>query len=448
MHTEELNELAARVADDYPYVRPWTSQHGKVGWRYRRPARPGQKEISKLLPGEPFTIEFHDFYTALVEGRPVADRRLEKKPAADVITLYPDRPEREWVRKDYEQARRINGNAKSFEAAWFLLRQRPKWAGAEGDDPRKPRKGVLDIKTIVNQTAAIETFLSMPVDLVGGERNADLGTWRDMPVADLRRRHLEDIIERIAIIHPWKAKTVLVGVKKLIKEATRHEHFGVDANVAIGIEWEEPESRGWLPWEEKHMAMYEARWPVGTPQYTAYALALFLGNRRSDVCLLRWDQIQERTMLIDGKRRKVVGFAFTQYKNRNRKPVDMFLPITPMLSAALAPLDRSTGTVLVQQRDRRSPYSIKSLSQMFAGWASDAGLPEGYTLHGLRKALGGLLDDAEASSGQNQDVLGHASAQVNDRYRQSRKRARNTVIGMDKVVRLLESANDDQSEVA
>jgi integrase len=432
MLTEEMIELAARVAADYPYVRPWTSQHGKTGWRFRRPAKNGQKEISKLLPGDPFTIEFDDFYNALVEGRPVADRRLESKKA-DAPAIVPDRPERDWVRKDYEQAKVIKIGTRTFAEAWLLLRKRPKW------------KDKLEQRTRENQTSAIESFLNMPIDLGGGERNADLGTWRDVPVADMRRRNVEDILEAISVEFPWKAKTVLVGIKKLINEAIRHEWL--DANVAIGVEWEEPATRGWLPWEDEQMAMFEAHWPIGTAARTAYALALFLGNRRSDVALLRWDQLKERTIIINGQKRKVVGFAFVQYKNRKRKPVDMFLPLTPMLSAVLAPLDRTTETVLVQERNGRLPYSIKSLSKTFAGWAKDAGLPAGYTLHGLRKALGGMIDDAEATGGQNQDILGHASAQVNDRYRVSRKRARNAVLGMDKVVRLLESANDD-SEAA
>ena len=58
-------------------------------------------------------------------------------------------------------------------------------------------------------------------------------------------------------------------------------------------------------------------------------------------------------------------------------------------------------------------------------------------MHGLRKVLGGLLDDAEATGGQGQDVLGHKSAQVHDIYRVSRKRARNAVLGMDRVVKLV-----------
>ena len=42
-----------------------------------------------------------------------------------------------------------------------------------------------------------------------------------------------------------------------------------------------------------------------------------------------------------------------------------------------------------------------------AHWCALAGLPKGLTLHGLRKSLGVYLAEAEASTRQMMDVLGH-----------------------------------------
>ena len=42
-----------------------------------------------------------------------------------------------------------------------------------------------------------------------------------------------------------------------------------------------------------------------------------------------------------------------------------------------------------------------------AHWCALAGLPKGLTLHGLRKSLGVYLAEAEASTRQLMDVLGH-----------------------------------------
>src|SRR5690606_25161367 len=106
--------------------------------------------------------------------------------------------------------------------------------------------------------------------------------------------------------------------------------------------------------------------------------------------------------------RSVDGFEFIQFKGRNRGGGKrVFLPMTPMLERELAPLSRDTDTVLVNSRG--GPYKDGVLSTRMAEWCADAGIEPGYTMHGLRKALGVKLAEADASTRQLMETLGHSN---------------------------------------
>jgi hypothetical protein len=65
------------------------------------------------------------------------------------------------------------------------------------------------------------------------------------------------------------------------------------------------------------------------------------------------------------------------------------------------------------------------------------GLPKGLTLHGLRKSLGVYLAEAEASTRQLMDVLGHDDIDHAELYSREASQVRLAVQGMDRVVRLV-----------
>jgi hypothetical protein len=72
-----------------------------------------------------------------------------------------------------------------------------------------------------------------------------------------------------------------------------------------------------------------------------------------------------------------------------------------------------------------------------AHWCKLAGLPKGLTLHGLRKSLGVYLAEAEASTRQLMDVLGHDDIDHAELYSREASQVRLAVQGMDRVVRLV-----------
>ncbi len=229
---------------------------------------------------------------------------------------------------------------------------------------------------------------------------------------------------------PHKARTLFVVLQKLMKIAVLQGWINYDPTY--GVDKPEAKTVGKKAWPPHVCARYELRWPIGTPARTAYELAKWLGVRRSDVASIRWDHMV--TEIVNGE--PVDGFKFIQYKGRNRDGAfPRFHPISPMLAEALAPLDRGTGTVLVQNNGR--PYQLRIMTSMMRHWRIEAGIETGYSFHGLRHAMGAMLADADATEVQTQDVLGHSTIGQQNTYKKERNQARSAAAGMKAVVRLV-----------
>lgn len=364
---------------DYPGVSSRLDRHGKKRWIFRKAGK------TIYLPGEPGTKPFDDTYQATIEGRVIKKAEVIRHPHS----AFPQ----------------------SLNACWAKVKARKSWEQ-------------LDANTLVNYSHEIEEFLSEPSG--GGI------TVGENPVADLRPRHVQDALDKLS---GSRGRVLLTVLRKMMKEAMLQEWIEYDPTYSASPA--RRDSEGHVAWPPHWCARYELRWPVGTTPRTAYELARWLGVRRSDIALVRWDQLVTR--IEDGE--VVEGFQFVQFKGRRKKGAfAKFHPISPMLAEALAPLDRTTGTVLAKPNGR--PYAMKSLSAMMRrDWAPAAGIPDCYSLHGLRKALGGMLADAEATAHQSRDVLGHATFKEAEFYARSRDQAKAATGGMRKVVKLVRSGN-------
>lgn len=363
---------------DYLFVSSFTDNRGIERWRFRKS---GMKPV--YLPGEPHTKPFDDAYQGAIEGRVVKKAEVIRHPRAG----YPH----------------------SLNACWNLVQETARWKRLD------PESQLLYDRTIMD-------FLRKPA--------GNGMTVGDGPIDQFRPRHVAAALNMLAD-KPATAKLLLVMLRKITKVAIIQEWIEYDPTY--GIEPPENPSEGHKAWPPHICALFEKRWPIGTKARSAYELARWLGSRRSDVALVRWDQLV--TKIIDGE--AVDGFEFVQFKGRNRKGAfAKFHPIMPMLAEALAPLDRTTETVLARQDGK--PYDIKSLTvMMWKIWTPQAGIPRGYSMHGLRHAMGAMLADAGATAHQSKDMLGHATMQEVDRYSKSRNQARGAVAGSRKVIRLV-----------
>jgi site-specific recombinase XerC len=358
---------------DYPGVSSYEDRHGKTRWRFRKS---GLQPVN--LPGEPHSPDFDAAYEKAIYGQP--------QPRQGQLV-------------------RLNTAAlpESLRAAYVLLRRTAGWQK-------------LADTTRATNSRHIENFLTHGGRPIG-----------DQPVADLRRKHIKAYLETMAET-PHAAKVALKAIRKLTNVALDEEWIDTDPTSTLKYN---PPRDGWPAWTEDMMDAFERRWPIGTPPRTAYALGLWLGNRASDVARLRWDQLKAKTFVVDGEAVRIEGFEFVQHKGRNNYGREMFLPLTPMLASALAPLDRSSERVLVSRLGRT--FSDNALATAMIKWAGQAGVPSGYSMHGLRKALGVKLAEADATTREIMEVLGHTSIEHAALYTKDADKMRLAVKGMRKM---------------
>lgn len=360
---------------DYPGVSSF-SVKGNTYWRFRKTGM-----TTVVLPGVPHTPAFDAAYQAAIEGRAAKKAQVIPMPGA----MQPG----------------------SLDAAWRLVQTTAKWKR-------------LDIKSQQLYTRYIEEFLN---SRVGGIRTGE------GPCSDFKPRHVAAALDALSET-PHKARILFVVLQKLMRVAVQQEWIEYDSTASV--DKPDVKTEGKKAWPPEVCAQFERHWPIGTQARTAYEIAKWLGTRRSDVASIRWDQIVTR--IIDGE--AVEGFLFVQYKGRNRDGAfAKFHPISPMLAEALAPLDRTTGTVLTTVDG--TPYKILSMTAMMWRWRRLAGIEAGYSFHGLRHAMGAMLADADASDQQVQDVLGHATISEQNKYKKQRNQARSATGGMKAVVRLV-----------
>lgn len=371
------HSLAAMTSPDHPGASSFVDRHGKVRWRFRRK---GKVVTLPDFPGEP---TFEEAYLAAIEGR---------KPRKADIIRHPSAVQPE-----------------TLGAAWKKVLASAEWKR-------------LDEATKSKNSRLADAFLSLPV-APGSQL-----VWRDARVADLRRRHLKTILSQHSET-PHKAKHLLVTIRKMIAAALDEEWIEVDPSYKLV--WR-PDYAGWKAWPDTALEAFERRWPLGSSARTVYALALWLGNRRGDVAALRWDHMERRRVLLDGQWRDVDGFAFAQKKGGERRHV--FLPVTPMLADALAALTKRDATVALTGYDK--PFSAKSLTGAMAHWTKLAGIAPGHTLHGLRKTLGKMLGEGDATTRQIMEALGHDDIAHAELYSREAEKTRLATQAMDKVVRL------------
>jgi len=365
--------FAAMRHPDYPGVSDMVDRHGKTRWRLRRKQ---QKDV--MLPGEPFTAEFDRAYENAVLGR------------SEVVS-FPNA-----------------ANPRTLKAAYRLLMQTDEWKSLEDKS-----------KTRYQQT--IERILDISFD--------DKEALGDGPVEDLKRSHIKNVLSDFRDT-PHMERVVLICLRKLIMVAIEEEWIEVDPTYKMT---RSPKTDGHKAWTPEAMAKFERKWKIGTPQRTAYALALWLGNRASDVIRLRWDHQTVKHVTVDGVVHEVEGFEFVQFKGRKRGK-KMFLPMTSMLADELAPLSRETETVLVSER--KSAYRDGSISTQFAKWCGKADIDPGYTMHGLHKALGVKLAEADASTRQLMEMLGHNNIAFAELYSREASQVRLAVQAMEKVTKI------------
>lgn len=229
------------------------------------------------------------------------------------------------------------------------------------------------------------------------------------PVRLLERRHIRQIRDARADT-PGAANTVLRMLKLLLS-------FAVDD----GLIRSNPAAKmrllkvgEWRSWTDEECAAFEARWPTGSMQRRAYALARFTGQRKGDLVLMT------RAHRKDGAIRVVQG----------KTGAELWIPEHHALTAELAPDSHMSLLVTTAGKAFDATY--------FGSWFADAieaaGLPNDCVLHGLRKTAARTLAEAGCSDQEIAAVTGHLSGRMVQHYvkgADQRKRATSAITKLE-----------------
>jgi len=226
----------------------------------------------------------------------------------------------------------------------------------------------------------------------------------DKPIALLPRKFIDEMLRAL---RRGARKNWLKALRGLLQYCVAEGLCKEDVTASIKLA---PSQGGsFHTWTDDEIAQFEAHHPVGSkPPARLRALLLYTGQRRGDVIRMGRQHIKDGVLTI------------TQQKTGVRVAV----PVHPQLRAII---DASAGvnanlTFIVTQRGK--PFPGHSFTAWFRKHCDDAGLPKRCVVHGLRKAAGRKLAEAECRAHEIMAVLGHTTLKEAERYTKDFDRAK------------------------
>lgn len=243
----------------------------------------------------------------------------------------------------------------------------------------------LDGKTQKTRRGILERFAQH-------KDNADK-PYRLMLARHIRKRR-DEMMET-----PEAANSMVKTLRQLFRFAVTYDL--ADANPAKDVELLKSNPEGYHSWTLAEIEKFETKHPVGTTARLALALALYTGQRRSDLVLFGKQHVQKGWLI------------FTQQKGKGRNPVRLEIPIVPDLQRII---DASTtGDLAFLVNGYGRPFTNAGFGNRFRKWCDDAGLPH-CSVHGLRKAAAARLAELGCTEFEIMAITGHQTSKEVTRY--------------------------------
>jgi integrase len=221
-------------------------------------------------------------------------------------------------------------------------------------------------------------------------------------VAGLTKERINTFILAPLADRPGAQLDTLKKLRILVQHANGLNWLKGDPTAGI----KRPKTKEIRAWTDAELAAFEARWPIGTKQRTAYELMRNVGTARVDVHAITWAQID-----ADG----------VNYK-RSKSGVAVDSDMSDELRAALNATPREHVTIINTVFGR--PHTVDGFSGFLRDAMTAAGLPLDCKPHGLRKTLGREMADADASAHDIMAKLGHTTLKQAENYTREADRKR------------------------
>jgi integrase len=217
----------------------------------------------------------------------------------------------------------------------------------------------------------------------------------DRPLKLLEPKHLASVLN--AIEKPHVRRAWFKTLRGLMKYAAQVGMVGADPTRDIRPA-PPPKTGGHKTWREDHIAAFRAAHPLGTQARLCLELLLNTVQRRGDV--IRMGRQHMRNGRLHTKQRKT--------------GVELTLPVLSDLAEAIAAAPSRHLTFLVMPDGK--PFADNTFAYWFSKWCAEAGVPPGYTAHGLRKAGCVRLAHAGCTAPEIAAWSGHLSLSEVQRY--------------------------------
>lgn len=258
----------------------------------------------------------------------------------------------------------------------------------------------------------------------------------DMPVKAIGPAQVQGLLDRKRAT-PEASNDRRKALMALFKWAVPRQL--ADSNPVLGTELIKTHSEGFATWDLEHVERFAETHPLGTKAHLALALLLFTGQRRADVVTFGRQHVKDGAL------------HFVQQKNERRMHKVMRIPILPALQEALDLVPKTQMTFLVTEFGK--PFTSNGFGNWFRDKCDRAGL-QGFSAHGLRKALQTIGAEMGLTDRELMAIAGHETAKETSRYTKKRDRDLLAESGMSKMSGLRigspekgsEKSEPDQSE--
>jgi hypothetical protein len=243
---------------------------------------------------------------------------------------------------------------------------------------------------------------------------------------------------------PSQAGNLLSALRGMIRWMIDEGHLDEDDDPTIGLRSGKAkasrESGGFLPWTDEDMAMYRAKWPLGTEARLMFDILHYTFLRLGDAH--RFGPHHLRQIL-----RKMAVQIATEKSQGNTL---VTVPVHPEFAESLRTA-RATGIIGAEVftgklvRGRVLPMNKKAWAMKFKKYAVLAGVNEPKkSCHGVRKARAEVAAYAECTESQMMAMFGWTDPKMPAHYIAQANREKLGISGMDKVVAFDQSQSPDE----
>jgi integrase len=215
----------------------------------------------------------------------------------------------------------------------------------------------------------------------------------DMPLADLTKAHVRAAIREIAQEHPVAANRALARIKAVLNWGVEEDL--VEANVAQGVKRpteEAPVDR--VLNDDELRAVWQGTEALGYPAHEFARLLILTGQRRDDVRLMAWEEID------------LVNRVWTIPRDRYKSGRPHLVPLPEAAVEILKALPfRDRGGFVLSLNGGTKPYSNVTKPKRRLDKVSGA---TGWTWHDLRRTCRTTLSRLGIRREVAERVIGHS----------------------------------------